>query len=50
MSTIPDTVDYDLAKIWLAQQDLKEATPEQVKRTFFDFMHKLETVNVERWD
>lgn len=50
MKKVPETLDYDLAKIWLAKQDLSNCTPEQIKEMFLDQLRKLEAVNVERWD
>lgn len=50
MGKIPDTVNYDIAKIWLAHQDLKSLTPEETKEMFFKCLHDLEAKNVERWD
>ena len=47
---VPETLDYDLAKIWLAKQDLSDCMPEQIKEMFLDQLRKLEAVNVERWD
>lgn len=52
MPLIPDSanVNYDLAKIWLAQQDLTECSPEKIKDMFFNQLRKLQAANVERWD
>ena len=40
----------ELAKIWLAGQDLTAKTPEQVKEMFVDAMQRIHAHNVERWD
>lgn len=50
MSKIPETLDYELAKLWLEHQDLSDTTPEQVKELFFDALHKIEKTHPERWD
>ena len=50
MTKSTDEINYDLAKIWLAQQDLTNCTPEQIKNKFFDQLRKLEQANGERWD
>lgn len=50
MDKIPETLNYDLAKIWLAQQDLNCKTPEEIKDMFLTQLRKLEAANVERWD
>ncbi len=50
MSAIPENVDYEIAKIWLSQQNLEDLSPEQAKELFFDALHKIEKQNVERWD
>ena len=50
MAKIPETLDYNLAKIWLAQQDLRDKTPEEIKAMFLTQLRKLEAANVERWD
>lgn len=50
MAKIPETLNYDLAKIWLAQQDLKEKSPSEIKEMFLDQLRKLESANAERWD
>lgn len=45
-----DNLDIEIAKIWLASQDLSAVTPEQAKIMFFDALHKIEKQNIERWD
>ena len=50
MAKIPETLEYDLAKIWLAQQDLSNKTPKEIKEMFLTQLRKLESANVERWD
>lgn len=52
MNLIPENVDfnYDLAKIWLAQQNLADYTPEQIKEMFLTKLRQLKDANVERWD
>ena len=50
MAKIPETLEYDLAKIWLAQQDLNNKTPKEIKEMFLTQLRKLEAANVERWD
>ncbi len=47
---IPVNVDYELTKIWIAQQDLSNMTPEMMKQMFFETLHKMQAQNVERWD
>lgn len=47
---IPDTLDYDLAKIWLAQQDLSGKDPLQIKEMFLEQLRKLHDAQPERWD
>ena len=47
---IPDSIDYELAIIWLKCQDLRDVTPEQAKDMFFDALHRIQQKNVERWD
>ena len=50
MTHIPSDIDLELAKIWLAGQDLRECAPEQVKEMFFCAVRKMEAVISERWD
>lgn len=50
MARFPDDIDIEIAKIWLAGQDLRSLTPEQAKEKFFEAVHKMESVNPERWD
>ncbi len=50
MARFPDDIDIEIAKIWLAGQDLRSMTPEQAKEKFFEAVHKMESVTPERWD
>lgn len=50
MNKIPDGIDIELVKIWLASQDLSGKTPEETKEMFFDALHRMEQVKPERWD
>ena len=45
-----DALAIEIAKIWLAGQDLSDKTPEQAKIIFFEALYKIEKCNVERWD
>lgn len=35
MARFPDDIDIEIAKVWLAGQDLRSMTPEQAKEKFF---------------
>lgn len=50
MVEIPSNIDLELAKIWLAAQDLNGKTPEETKSMFFDAVQKMSNVTPERWD
>lgn len=50
MSKYPENIDYEIAKICISQQNLKELSPEETKELFFDALQKIEKKNVERWD
>ena len=45
-----DPLDVEIAKIWLASQDLSAVTPEQAKLKFYEILQKLERIYPERWD
>lgn len=50
MSDIRDSIDYEIAKIWISQQDLSSVSPETAKELFFEALYKIKVKNVERWD
>ena len=50
MSQIPNTIDYDLAKIWLAQQNIADCSAQQIKEMFLNKLRELERTTNERWD
>lgn len=41
-------IDIELAKIWLAGQDLSQMPPEQVKVTFYDALYKILNTKIEK--
>lgn len=44
------TENFEIAKAWLAGQDLTSVSPAEAKQMFFKALHEIETTNVERWD
>ena len=50
MSKLPENIDYEITKLWFAQQDLEGVTPAYAKQLFFDAFHEIEKTIVERWD
>ncbi len=44
----PD-LSADLAKIWLAGQDLSGKKPSEVKQMYFAALQEIDKTNVERW-
>lgn len=45
-----EKLNVEIAKIWLASQDLSNVSPEQAKIMFFEALHKIEKQDIERWD
>ena len=36
MDKLPENIDYEITKLWFAQLDLRNTSPEEAKRIFFN--------------